>query len=226
MSTSLAYHTQGINGFQHHSFQFSDGKVIQRLKRKEFRCPKCSHCSVNTYPCRTRRIQGLPYGRMPVYFEVELHRIYCPVCQNLTMEELPFLSHPKARITKALERTIIELRPEMTIHAISKYFHLDWRVVKACEKRYLKRKFKHVKLKHVKYIGIDEIAIGHTETGKTAYWTIVRDLDSGSVLHVVPGKHIVELLPRVRDKLHIAVIRLHRDNHRFHNLSVVLMRNA
>lgn len=130
MSTSLAYHTQGINGFQHHSFQFSDGKVIQRLKRKEFRCPKCSHCSVNTYPCRTRRIQGLPYGRMPVYFEVELHRIYCPVCQNLTMEELPFLSHPKARITKALERTIIELRPEMTIHAISKYFHLDWRVVK------------------------------------------------------------------------------------------------
>ena len=41
MSTSLAYHTQGINGFQHHSFQFSDGKVIQRLKRKEFRCPKC-----------------------------------------------------------------------------------------------------------------------------------------------------------------------------------------
>ena len=37
MSTSLAYHTQGINGFQHHSFQFSDGKVIQRLKRKEFR---------------------------------------------------------------------------------------------------------------------------------------------------------------------------------------------
>ena len=188
MSTSLAYHTQGINGFQHHSFQFSDGKVIQRLKRKEFRCPKCSHCSVNTYPCRTRRIQGLPYGRMPVYFEVELHRIYCPVCQNLTMEELPFLSHPKARITKALERTIIELRPEMTIHATSKYFHLDWRVVKACEKRYLKRKFKHVKLKHVKYIGIDEIAIGHTETGKTAYWTIVRDLDSGSVLHVVPGK--------------------------------------
>ena len=47
MSTSLAYHTQGINGFQHHSFQFSDGKVIQRLKRKEFRCPKCSHCSIS-----------------------------------------------------------------------------------------------------------------------------------------------------------------------------------
>ena len=35
MSTSLAYHTQGIIGFQHHSFQYSEGKVIQCLKRKE-----------------------------------------------------------------------------------------------------------------------------------------------------------------------------------------------
>ena len=147
MSTSLAYHTQGIVGFQHHSFQYSEGKVIQRLKRKEFRCPKCFHCSVNAHHYRTRRIQGLPYGGMKVYFEVELHRIYCPRCRALSVEELPFLSHPKARITKALERTIIELRPEMTIHAISNYFHLDWRIVKACEKRYLKRKFRRIKLR-------------------------------------------------------------------------------
>lgn len=188
MSTSLAYHTQGIVGFQHHSFQYSEGEVIQRLKRKEFRCPKCFHCSVNAHHYRTRRIQGLPYGGMKVYFEVELHRIYCPRCRALSVEELPFLSHPKARITKALERTIIELRPEMTIHAISNYFHLDWRIVKACEKRYLKRKFRRIKLKHVKIIGIDEIAIGHTAAGKTAYWTIVRDLDSGAVLHVDQGK--------------------------------------
>ena len=172
MSTSLAYHTQGIVGFQHHSFQYSEGKVIQRLKRKEFRCPKCFHCSVNAHHYRTRRIQGLPYGGMKVYFEVELHRIYCPRCRALSVEELPFLSHPKARITKALERTIIELRPEMTIHAISN----------------LKRKFRRIKLKHVKIIGIDEIAIGHTAAGKTAYWTIVRDLDSGAVLHVDQGK--------------------------------------
>ena len=57
-----------------------------------------------------------------------------------------------------------------------------------CEKGYLKRKFKQIKLKHVKYVGIDEITIGHTEVGKPYYWTIVRDLDSGSVLHVDQGK--------------------------------------
>ena len=95
MSTSLAYHTQGIVGFQHHSFQYSEGEVIQRLKRKEFRCPKCFHCSVNAHHYRTRRIQGLPYGGMKVYFEVELHRIYCPRCRTLSVEEVPFFSHPK-----------------------------------------------------------------------------------------------------------------------------------
>ena len=87
---SFAYHTRGISGFQHHSFQYSDGNVIQRLKRKEFRCPKCSHCSVNTYPHRTRRIQGLPYGRMPVYFEVELHRMApCFSTSLLTLHFFP-----------------------------------------------------------------------------------------------------------------------------------------
>lgn len=188
MSTSLAYHTQGIVGFQHESFTFSGGVVIQRLERKEFRCPQCLNSSVKVYFIRTRRIQGLPYGTKPTFFELAIHRIYCPKCHRSGMEELPFTSHPKARITTALERTIIELRPEMTINAISKYFHLDWRLVKACEKRYLKKKFTHIKLKEVRYIGIDEIAIGHDDEGKTAYWTIVRDLDSGAVLHVDRGK--------------------------------------
>ena len=71
-----------------------------------------------------------------------------------------------SKITKALERTFLELRPEMTIHAISKYFQLDRRIVNAYEKHYLERKFRRIKLKHVKLIGSDEIALGHTEAGK------------------------------------------------------------
>ncbi len=188
MSTSLAYHTQGIIGFQHQSFTFSGGIAIQRLERKEFRCPQCFSPSVKSYFIRTRRIQGLPYGTKPTFFELDIHRIYCSKCRCSSVENLPFTSHPKARITTALERTIIELRPEMTISAISRYFQLDWRIIKACEKRYLTKKFKHIKLKEVRYIGIDEIAIGHDDAGKTAYWTIVRDLDSGAVLHVDRGK--------------------------------------
>ena len=143
MSTSLAYHTQGIIGFQHQSFTFSGGIAIQRLERKEFRCPQCFNFSVNIYPIRTRRIQGLPYGTKATFFELDIHRIYCSKCRCSSVENLPFTSHPKARITTALERTIIELRPEMTISAISRYFQLDWRIIKACEKRYLIKNLYH-----------------------------------------------------------------------------------
>lgn len=188
MSTSLAYHTQCIHGFQHKSYQFIEGKVIERLERNEFRCPGCYNSDVNTYPIRTRRIQALPYGSSELYFEVDIHRIYCPKCRQTSVETLPFLSHPKARITTALERTLIELRPDMTISALSNYFQVDWRIIKGCEKRHLERKYKHIKLKNVKIMGIDEIAIGKDEEGKTAYWTVVRDLESGAVLHVDRGK--------------------------------------
>ena len=68
MSTSLAYHTQGIIGFQHQSYEFSGGVAIQRLIRKEFRCPRCFHSAVKTYPIRTRRIlrsEDLPHPNSP-----------------------------------------------------------------------------------------------------------------------------------------------------------------
>ena len=119
---------------------------------------------------------------------MEFHHIYCPRYQCLSEEEQPFLFYSKPGISKTLERTIVELHPGMTIHAISKYFHLDWRIGKACEKCYSKHKFRRIKLKHVKIIEIDEIAIGHPEAGKPAYWTIVFDLDSGAVLHLDQGK--------------------------------------
>ena len=56
MSTSLAYHTQGIIGFQHKSFDFSEKKVIQYLVKKEHRCPKCGSSSV----CEKAGIAGTP----------------------------------------------------------------------------------------------------------------------------------------------------------------------
>ena len=93
MSTSLAYHTQGIIGFQHQSYEFSGGVAIQRLIRKEFRCPRCFHSAVKTYPIRTRRIQGLPYGTKTTFFELDIHRIYCPKCSEVTLR-LPLAAFP------------------------------------------------------------------------------------------------------------------------------------
>ena len=78
MSTSLAYYTQGIRGFQHQSFDFSEKKVVQHLERKEHHCPKCFTPSVSAYPIRERQIQAMHYGSKQTYFKVTIHRIYCP----------------------------------------------------------------------------------------------------------------------------------------------------
>ncbi len=175
MSTSLLYHTQCVVGFQHECFEFSEGKVIQHIKRQKIKCPCCRHESISAYPLRERMVQSLPYRNKPTFLKFTVHRIYCPRCGKEYVERFHFLSHPESRQTTALERTIVELRRDMSIHAISQYYHIPWSTVKNIEKRYLQTKFKTIPLKKVKVIGIDEIAIGRKK-GKPVYWTIVRDL--------------------------------------------------
>jgi transposase len=193
------YHTQQIRGFQHSSLKFKDNKVIQCIKRKNFYCDFCSSSKVRLEALRVRQIQALPYGLKKTYFEFTIHRIYCLKCKRRQSEKIPFLSHPKSRITQALERTIIELRSEMSISAISKYFDLDWRTVKNVEKRYLKKKFKRIRLKNVRIIGIDEIFVSRKKENEK-YKTIVRDLESGAVLHVGNGKG-TEALKQFENKI-------------------------
>jgi transposase len=105
------------------------------------------------------------------------------------MEHIPFLSHPKARMSKSLERTVLELRHHMSIRAVAGYFHLRWHTVKDLEKRYLKKKFSRIQTAHIKAIGIDEIHVGSGKAD-SQYLTIIRDLNSGAVVHVGEGKGI------------------------------------
>jgi transposase len=86
-----------------------------------------------------------------------------------------------------MARTVLELRPKMSIKDVAVFLGLHWDTVKDIEKKHLKKKFSKIRLKDVKVIGIDEL---HTGDG---FITIVRDLESGSVLHVGDGKGGVSL---------------------------------
>jgi len=191
MSTSLLYHIHKISGFQHCSYKYENRNVIERVERKCFYCEECSSKEVSIFPVRTRRIHCGRIGGKLHCIELKVHRIYCRNCKAFITEKLPFLSQSKSRISKSLERTIIELRPEMSISAIADYFQLDWRTVKECEKKYLQKKFRTIPLKDVEVIGLDEIYI--KSQGKEKYLTIVRDLESGAVLYVGNGKGIESL---------------------------------
>lgn len=192
MSTSLLYHTQGIREYQfEHYGPYINGNVVCYIRRKYFYCSKCNCPQVSVNIIKERTIRGENIGNKLFYLKVPVHRMYCKNCQSVTIENLSFLSSPKARITKSMERTIIELRSEMSISAISKFFDLDWRTVKDCEKKHLARKFRHILLKHVTTIGIDELYV--KSQGNEKYITIARDLESGSVLFVGNGKGVESL---------------------------------
>jgi transposase len=188
MSTSLMYHTQGIRGFQHKAYEFGREDVLARIGRESFQCGVCRSGNVKPYLLRTRKVRGLPIGEKGSLFEFEVYRLRCEGCGAFQLEPLDFLSHPKARITKAVERQIVELRREMSITALAKHFQIDWRTVKEVEKRHLARKYAKISMKDVRYIGIDEICVGHGHDGRLRFLTVVRDNESGAVLFVGEGK--------------------------------------
>ena len=127
-----------------------------------------------------------------VHLIYSMHRIYCHCCHEYSTEEIPFLSHPKARISIMFERMILELREQLSIQALAKLYHLRWHTVKDIEKRYLRQKFATIDTSNVQAVGVDEIHIGHGQA-KQAYLTIVRDLESSAVIHVGDGKGVSAL---------------------------------
>lgn len=186
MSTSLLYHTQCIREYQYESTEYDNGHVVFNIRRKFFYCSKCNSPEVSVCISRERLINGEKIGNKLFFLRVPVHRMYCCQCKSVTTENISFLSSPKARITRSLERTIVELRSEMSISAIANSYGLDWKTVKECEKRNLEKKFRYIPLKDVKVIGMDELYV--KKQGREKYITIVRDLESGAVLYVGDGK--------------------------------------
>ena len=165
MSNSLLYFTQGIRNCQHVSFKFVDSVVYETIQMCEHLCPLCHKASKNFYFYRQRQVIGVPIETKPLVIKFAVHRVYCDKCRKLNVEEIPFPSHPKRRITRALERTLTELRSSACIAALSCYFGVDWETVKNAEKEHLRREYRHIPLKDVESIGIDEIFVGRNPGG-------------------------------------------------------------
>ena len=198
MSTSLIYHTQLIQGFKHKRYVYQGNKVTQTIQRKKIRCPHCNSRKVTASKMRTRLVQGPPYGIKEFWLQFDVHRVYCRKCRLRNVEDFDFLSHPKARITKAFERTIIELRSKMSIIDIHKFYGVEWRTIKKVELKHLKKKYAKIPLVDVTIIGIDEIHVhkkADEDKGKEKFITVVRDMISGAVLFIGQGKSAETLAP-------------------------------
>jgi len=185
MTTSHIYHTQGIRNFHYYKETYSGNTVNIFIKRNpnKFECSVCRSKNVLAIHDGNRKIKGLKSGTKQTFFIVKMHRLRCLACGSYRHENLGFIPRPKVHYTRALERSIIELRSEMTIKALANYFGLHWGTVKDIEKYHLGKKYKRIRLKDVEYIGIDEVYVGYKK-----YLTIVRDMITGAVLYIGKGK--------------------------------------
>jgi transposase len=193
MSTSHLYHAYAVRNFNYQATVREGNREIFVVAREpgKLRCASCGSRDVAAFPFRARDIL---IGRAPqrhLYVRVKLSRLACGCCRAYLQEPLDdLIPHPKARVSRALARTIIELRREMSIKAVAKYFGLPWHTVKNLEKAYLARKYRKIRLADVKFLCIDEIHVGDA-----GYKTIARDYDSGAVLFVGNGKSGDTLAP-------------------------------
>ena len=105
MCTSLLYHVQGIEVFQHVKFEYREGSVLWTIRgpREHIRCPECGSRKVNVRNYRTRKILGLPTGGRKNILCVELWRIRCSDCGKEVQEPIPF-ADPMKGYTRRLAR--------------------------------------------------------------------------------------------------------------------------
>ena len=89
------------------------------LVRKTLKCPDCGTDILLASRGRIRYVQGLPNGKLLTFFQLSVYQCWCHRCQKSFYESFPFLSSPKARITKALKQLILKLRAEDVLVAAS-----------------------------------------------------------------------------------------------------------
>ena len=142
MCNSLLFHCLNIHGFNHCRWHFGKSCVVQDIvcQKDRFSCSRCSSPNVTATPVGERKIQGSPLGKQKWFLNVKMHRLRCHDCQSYNMERLPFTSSSHSRVTLEMERSMIELRCEMSINAVANFFGIPWRKVKEVEKSSLQKK--------------------------------------------------------------------------------------
>lgn len=192
MSTSLLYHGFGIRGYEYVKTEYEGGRVIFTIRQQEdmLRCGACGSRAVIRRGTNRRRFRGLPIGSRPVQVVLEVPRVGCAACGRIRQVAIGFADERRS-YTKGFERYVLDLSRHMTIRDIARHVQVSWDVVKDIQKRYLGKKFKHMKLKHLRQIALDEIAIGRGQR----YLTVVLDLASGAVVFVGDGRGVDALAP-------------------------------
>ena len=153
---------------------------------------RCSGCGGSTraiHDLEWRRVRDLPVFEHRVELIVPRVRVACPSC-GPRLERLAWLE-PYARVTARLALSVAALCKVASIRHVARFFGLDWKTVKALDRRHLEQELGPVDLEGVEVIGMDEFAIqkGHR------YATVIVEPTRKRVLWIGRGRGREDVRP-------------------------------
>ncbi len=194
MSTSILYHTNGINGVQYKATRYEKGAVIFEAEmRPGIICSKCGHLYSQCKGKKTRRLRMVPFGNKACFLDLLMIRQECKKCKYRCWPKPSFMTG-KRRMTRSLVNHIIELMRFGTIKAVALFLGISWDTVKDIHKEHLRKTYKHIDYKSLQYVGVDEFSIrkGHD------YMTQFTNLETGQIIFAVEGRDQKSITPFLR----------------------------
>lgn len=92
MSTSILYHTNGINGVQYKATHYENGAIIFEAEmRRGAVCIKCGHLYSQCKGKKLRRFRMVPFGNKACFLGLLMCRQECKKCKYRWWPRLSFM---------------------------------------------------------------------------------------------------------------------------------------
>lgn len=185
MYTATLLYLFGIQNVECHSMEYSGGKIIfyPECSQNNPSCPRCGGSNVCFLGQKCRKLRMVPWGKMPCFLYLTLHRISCHDCGKCSWPVLDFVQG-KQRMVSAFVKYVLCLIAIGTILGVARFLGVGWDLVKNIHKDHLNRKYQEIPFDELEFLSIDEFSIrkGHN------YMTIFVEIRTGLILHAAEGR--------------------------------------
>lgn len=164
---------------------FTPEGIVVGLRRRFYRltCP-CGTTVGATYDSSVRRWRHLDLGSCRLLLEAEIRRLYCPRCERVRTEQVPW-ARPGARHTKDFEEVVAFLAQRADKTTVARLMRCSWEAVANIVMRVVADHIDGSRLDDLFRIGVDDVSYrkGHR------FLTVVADHDrNGAVVWAAEGR--------------------------------------
>ena len=187
MNSSFLYHAWGLYHHKCLREKYKGNTIILHIesKRSPKYCPKCGHPHLVKNVFLTRDFISLPIGGKKVILRMKVlpYKCKCADSDYDCQERISFAPGSHS-YTRRFARYVVDLLKGMTLKDTAHLLGVSWDTIKEIHTHHLECHYARPSLEGVDSIGIDEFAVRKGPVHKT----IIVDLMSGRILHVVTGQ--------------------------------------